>query len=150
MTTYIHYPRDEFDLNRIAPIKNRPGFNKPIGGLWASAIDAEWGWRDWCENEGYNFGIEDKAVKFKLKDGARVLEIHRISDLGLIPYQGMDELSVQTGIPVFEMIPDFEALAREYDALDVRAGSNTELYWKLYGWDCDTLLVLNSNSIIME
>ena len=37
---YIHYGCTSFDKLKFQEIK---------GGLWASPIDAEYGWKDWCE-----------------------------------------------------------------------------------------------------
>jgi hypothetical protein len=38
---------------------------------------------------------------------------------------------------------DFEKLARDYDAVEILAGSNVDLYYAFYGWDCDSILIMN-------
>ena len=43
---------------------------------------------------------------------------------------------------------DFEALAREYDVLECSLSKYPSLYWSLYGWDCDSILVMNPNVIV--
>ena len=45
---YIHYGSNKFDINIFKKIKNRPKFVKPEGGLWASRVETEHGWKDWC------------------------------------------------------------------------------------------------------
>ena len=50
---YIHYGSKKFDTERFTPIQNCYPRNKPIGGLWASEVDAQFGWKTWCEGEQY-------------------------------------------------------------------------------------------------
>ena len=43
---------------------------------------------------------------------------------------------------------DFEQLvAMGYDAMEVNISKDHHLYWKLYGWDCDSLLVFSPDII---
>ena len=37
-------------------------WNKPYGGLWASDINAKYGWKSWCEDE--NFVSVIKKIAF--------------------------------------------------------------------------------------
>ncbi len=41
--TYIHYGSNKFDKERFVPIQNCYPRNKPVGGLWASDVKAEFG-----------------------------------------------------------------------------------------------------------
>ena len=53
---YIHSWRDttnSFKKEKIKPIKNELNFTKPIGGLWASNINAEYGWKKWCDHNEF-------------------------------------------------------------------------------------------------
>ncbi|MFR3519297.1 MAG: hypothetical protein ACLTT4_12785 [Coprobacillus cateniformis] len=43
---------------------------------------------------------------------------------------------------------DFEELKRQYDAIEVNISNDYGLYWKLYGWDCDSILVMNSDVVV--
>ena len=43
---------------------------------------------------------------------------------------------------------DFEALACEWDVMECSLTEYPELYWSLYGWDCDCILVMNPDVIV--
>lgn len=45
---------------------------------------------------------------------------------------------------------DFEKLKEDYDAIEVLISKDSRLYWSLYSWDCDSLLVLNKDIIELE
>jgi len=53
---YIHYGSNCFDPSKFVEIKNEKYFNKPVGGLWASNIDAKFGWKEWCQGNDYGSG----------------------------------------------------------------------------------------------
>ena len=42
-------------------------------------------------------------------------------------------------------ILDFEKIAEEYDAIEVNIDNS--LYYALYTWDCDSILIMNPNII---
>jgi len=42
---------------------------------------------------------------------------------------------------------DFEKLAGIYDAIDVSISNDPELHFALYGWDCDSILIMNPDII---
>ena len=45
------------------------------------------------------------------------------------------------------LILDFEKIAKEFGAIEVNISSDEKLYWKLYGWDCDSILIMNPNVV---
>ena len=45
------------------------------------------------------------------------------------------------------IVLDFEKLSHKYDAIEVNISSDDELYYKLYGWDCDSILVMNPDVV---
>ena len=45
---------------------------------------------------------------------------------------------------MFTML-DFEELKKEYDAIEVIISDG--LYYALYGWDCDSILILNKDIV---
>lgn len=148
---YIHYGSPAFSKKAFMSITNFEFLNKPRGGLWASPVDAERSWHDWVkDNEFYPKRLE-LSFEFELSENARVLE--------LTP-DNVWELPLVKNLPEFMtardrknpcgmvMGVDFEALAQEYDVLSCSLSENPSLYWSLYGWDCDCILVLNPEVIV--
>lgn len=140
MKTYIHYGQNNFDVDLFAPIENRPYFTKPFGGLWASRTDAKYSWNDWCRNNDFAECRNDNSFTFTLKDGAKVLEINSVKELKEVP-----KIKDDDGV-TYTMI-DFEKLSESYDAIEVNISSDHNLYFSLYGWDCDSILIMNPDII---
>lgn len=150
---YIHYGHTKFDRDLFVPVRNGHGINKPVGGFWASPVDAERGWYNWCKDNEFVLGRLKTHFEFELSQDARVLELtpDNVWDLP------EDEKSFFTRSPRYEgdifcpsMVEavDFEALAREWDVLECSLTEHPELYWSLYGWDCDCILVLNPDVVV--
>lgn len=114
---------------------------KPMGGLWASRIDAAYGWKEWCNSSDFRDCTEENSFTFSLSNNARVLYINSVNDLEDLP-----ELHNEFGICSWKLL-DFEELAKTYDAIEVNISSDPELYFALYGWDCDSILIMNPNII---
>lgn len=143
MTTYIHYGGNRFFPKQFRPIKNRQYFNKPFGGLWASPVDAEYGWKQWTEDNHYGERSESDAFRFALPD-ANILHISKKSDLDKLPMTGSHDALDMTSMRCL----DFEKLlSSRFDAIELHLSDNWELYWDLYGWDCDCILILNPDVI---
>lgn len=140
--TYIHYGHKHFVSNDFVEIKNNM-WNKPIGGLWASDINAEYGWKNWCKDEEFCECNEENSFCFKLKEKSRILTITSHNDLSQLPL----ESGVHEYINRLCLWIDFEKLAREYDAIEVLISEDSRLYYDLYGWDCDSILILNKDCI---
>lgn len=58
-----------------------------------------------------------------------------------------------SGDPGFMYI-DFEALMKDYDAIEVHLSEESSckysdsLYWKMYTWDCDSILIMNPDIVV--
>ena len=145
---YVHYGSKQFDLSKFHPVKNREYFSKPEGGLWGSPINTEYGWKQWCDNSGFKECTEENSFKFKLKQTANLLTINSVNDL-----DGLPKIDVPFSAWV---VLDFEKLLKDgIDAIELNMSSNdsygTEnLYFKLYGWDCSSILVMNPDILITE
>lgn len=138
---YIHYGSKGFDKKLFTKIKNRPYWVKPFGGLWASDINAKYGWVDWNKDEDFVECNLNNSFMFKLKNPEKILTIDSEKKLLELP-------RIESIYDFGNICLDFEKLSEEYDAIEVLISNGEGLYRALYGWDCDSLLVLNPESII--
>lgn len=138
----VHYGSSRFDISKFRPVSNYRGWpNKPKGGLWASPVDAPYGWADWCKDNDYYLASE--SFEFTLSPNAVIAEIRSLADIQeLLGYsQGKGMYAICT--------IDFEVLKNQIDVIDFKFSENRdELYSGLFGWDCDSVLVLNPQSVI--
>lgn len=154
---FIHYGHPRFDKEAFVPIHNRESFNKPIGGLWGSPVDAEYGWKAWCEENSFRECNEENAFVFTLKPDANIYYIRSVEEANNLPRAGrMHSLpnvmaSLISEAPSMIMGVDFEAMVKDgVDAVLYEQSACMALYWTLYGWDCDTILVLNPDAVVPE
>ena len=140
---FVHYGHDRFVKELFRPVTNEPRWVKPAfgTGFYASDADAEYGWKEWIEDEHFHL---DKYLThffmFKLKEDAKIFHLRTLDEMCSAP-----EAPNPSGIRGRYLI-DFEKLAQYYDAVDYY--ETIELHYPLYGWDCDTLLVMNPDIII--
>lgn len=144
---YIHYGNEEFKREKFEPIKNRSMMAKPLGGFWASPVDSERSWKEFCERDGVACDMT-KSFTFSLSENARVLSINSVDDLAKLPVdtKGPNSLCLALGL---DPIPDFEELAKNFDAIEVSISSDGRLYDKLYGWDVDSICIFNPEVIVV-
>ena len=140
MKRYIHYGHKHFDKNLFMNIHNSM-FTKPNGGLWASDIESKYSWKNWCEENNFIECDEDCSFTFQLSEEAKILKINHVEVLKVLP-KYKSEFDMPTWI-----VLDFEKLSHKYDAIEVNISSDDELYYKLYGWDCDSILVMNPDVV---
>ena len=140
---YIHYGHKHFQPEMFCPISNRGQWVKPNGGLWASPMDASFGWKDWCYGSNFRECNVENSFTFTLSESARVLVIDNNESLLKLP-----QIVPEYMHDLWCML-DFEKLVDEYDAIELDMSSDGRLYWSLYGWDCDCILVMNPN-VVME
>ena len=151
----IHYGSSRYDPKKWRDVHGSEGgfFNKPDGGLWASPIDAEFGWREWCERERFEEKALKRSFRFNIAPPARILELtpENVWDL-----PGDIELRERIGWRSYRASPfgkvvgiDFEKLSEDYDVLVCSITKYPALYRFLCGWDCDCILVLNKEVIVV-
>lgn len=148
-TIYIHYGSRRFDSDRFEQPKNREYHNKPEGGFWASPVDAEYGWKQWNDDSQFIECDEDNSFKFTLKDGAKVFHIYSKDDIDKLPLQKGTESNKIYLFPDFEKMVDDEYDAIEYHLSEQKPHKEWTdgIYHLLYGWDCDSILILNKDVI---
>ena len=147
MSRYIHYGCKSFDEHKFNPIKNQSILTKPFGGFWASPLDTSYGWSDWCRSQPYYY--DDKVyLTFSLSDKANVVHIRNEEDLLKMP---MVEKCLVYGIVCI----DFEKMSNDgIDAIELhlmdKGSFNHGLNFALYGWDCDSILIMNPKIILPD
>jgi hypothetical protein len=133
----IHYGSDKFIPEKVLPIEN--DWVKPKGGLWTSPVDSKWGWKDWNESEQFVECDERNSFTLCLKPDINIFVIDSLEDLKNSPLIDWH---------FSKKILDFELIAQSYDAIWLTENGLNETHLSfpisLYGWDCETVLVLNS------
>ena len=142
---YIHYGDDNFDINKFIPISNRSAATKPFGGFWGSRKNADFSWKEWCTEIDLKSKDLTKKIQFSLSNGAKILVINNIKLLDKLPQNEENHIVNKLFVTL-----DFEKLSKQYDAIEVLISEDERLYELLYGWDCDSILVMNPNVIITE
>lgn len=144
---YIHYGNTKFDPDLFRPIRNE--FVKPLGGMWASPVEAGYGWKDWNESSQCRECDEANSFRFTLKDGANVVHIYSVDDLKKLPQSKKQRMWSSYML-------DFEKMLEQgVDAIELHLSEEKEhgptdgLYFALYGWDCDSILIMNKDIIQM-
>jgi len=112
-------------------------YNKPVGGVWTSPADAEYGWLDWGKkNDWYS---RDERVWSLQPTDASVYTIDSYDDLRRL----MDEYGESYPFALREKVLDFEAVFEQYDAIHLTMDGQRETRHTrpgLYSWDCASVL----------
>lgn len=147
MVKYIHYGSSKFNPERFDKTITIPStfLSKPYGGLWASRVGAKYGWKDWCIDESFNTEKLEKHFEFYLSDDANVLEIHSHDDVKKMPEFILPERKNSRFVPDFS-----EMIKRGVDAIELFLFDDARLDHDLYGWDCDSVLIMNPEIIVTE
>lgn len=144
---YRHYGNDHFDNTLVKPIKNRDTWGKPAGGFWGSRIDAGVSWKEWCEAEYYEVQQLSRHFDFTLKDGAKILQIKNKIEFEKIRQEHKDWFLKPKWDFIDKFYLDFEKMSKLFDGIEVFAGSDRELYFDFYGWDCDSIVIFNLDCV---
>ncbi len=132
---------NRFEWDKFNPITNNtPWGNKPKGGLWCSPIDSDYGWKQWGEEN--EFG--DFSTQFEFDLQGKILQIDSMEDmLNKLIWNSLD----------FQFLTiDFEKIVKEFDAVHLTvkglaATRNARFEQSLYGWDCESIIVLNAKCL---
>lgn len=147
-TVFIHYG-DVFDTEKFKEIKNaNTPWVKPNGGYWASPVESNNGWKDWCLRENFLcFGDRykniDKHQKFTIAEDAKILYLRNEEEIMFLKetYESRDSLLMRLAI-----YPDYEKIVADgYQAIYYE--DNSETHYPLICWDCDSLLVMDPTII---
>lgn len=145
---YIHYGHDKFDIVNFKPPRNRIDkpeefenigtmislyCNKPVEGFWGSPIDSEYGWNEWRKGNEFRDYNNDSNIKFRV--------------YGDIYY--IDSIEKAYALCDEDGWIDWGEVFKYYDAVEVSLTDCPELYDVLYGWDVDSIVVGNPESIVI-
>ena len=147
--TYVHYGGKVFDKNKFKKIKNIIG-NKPSGGFWACPTDSEKNWKNWCtKKHGTTSELdENNAIFFKLKDDAKIFKIHSLDDCNKLKEMYKTENDIFAELRFFKTINYEKMLEDGWDGVELLISSDSRLYDEMYGWDVDSILVLNPDIVL--
>lgn len=145
---YVHYGSTGFDPMKGFPIRNRKYWPKPEGGLWTSRKNATFGWKDWCRENDFRECDPVSSFDFTIKDESKIVVVSTLQQLRRLP-------EVPNRLKTTYCI-DFEKCLRAgIDAIELcwygdeyQSVANGDLYFELYGWDCDSIVVLNPNAVV--
>jgi hypothetical protein len=150
------------DFNEVKNCKSDAIRNKPCYcGLWASPIDAQYGWLNFCKSEGVPCYMQ-KWTRFVLKPSARIRKIDSYEDYKrfMTSYKDVTDLESNHF--------DWEKIAKDYDAVEVTYNAVLEcrvkdaeqynLYMEgkaphqkqeeyLESWSCDSIVILHKDVI---
>lgn len=138
---YIHYGSKKFDPKIGFPI----GFNyrfakiKPIGGLWASRIGDPDGWKEWCIRNDFRKCRKRESFCFTISDKAKIKYIETDGDLDRERWFSRHPIDLMNSI-------DYKLVLEDgYDGIEVT--NIDSVYFTLYGWDCNSIIVLNPDIV---
>lgn len=151
-STFIHYGSSYFDPTIVENSKDHSTcLNKPSFGLWASPVDSDWGWKDWCESEEFYKSDFSKYFVFKLKSNAKMLTIRSLKDWDKILNEVLKD-SFNTSKDIFVTIDSdqrnkiWEYICKKYDAILVIMSDHygtMHMSFEFNAWDCDSIVVFN-------
>lgn len=157
---YRHYGSQKFDPKAFIPISNKMFSNKPSGGLWACpTIDIDISWDQWSRDNEFCTDKLKEYFDFKLKRGAKILIIKNIKDLNKLPRVNTKDPEIKSILEMDSLNSniDFEELSKNYDGIMVWMYRSKDIdttkrlfdgmYYRMYGWDVDTLLVFNPDIV---
>lgn len=139
----IHYGSTKYEPSKVYPIKNH-SLNKPRGGLWTSPLNSSHSWKDWCTREEFRECKRNESFMLKFKPDAKILIIDSYIDLEKLPVK-----SVNLKFRWYQI--DFQRLSKKYDAIWLTENGERDTRWSdplsLYGWDVETIFVMNNKKI---
>lgn len=142
---YRHYGSNSYDPLLFGSIQNNKGCAKPEGGLWACDCDCDKPWLDYCQETLFKKDTKH-FFDFTLPN-ANIYHIWCGADIAKLPQYEPKMDGSHLWPPKY--FPDFEKMANQgIDAIRYHMSDyNSELYYGLYTWDVDCVLVLNPDKI---
>lgn len=160
MKTYITYGKGNiFDKEKLPKVEDLEielsCLNKVRKTLWGSPIDANYGWKQWCEDNGFNTELltESNSFCWTLKKEAKILYIEDLQDIfDKVPFI---KAPLYEGSTYMETFIDFKKIIAKYDAMEICMDNG--YFGHMFvdkreqcfnSWDCDSIMVFNREMII--
>lgn len=146
-TTYIHYGATEFNPHYDKQHTGHEAdwmhkLNKPHKGLWGCRKGSEFGWKDFCEEDGFRTDSLSKHFCFKLAKNAKILRLKSPNDCLKYEVNPDDDA-------FFERQLDMAKIMNEFDGMEVlNANLDRMRYGYFYGWDVDSIVVWNLDKVV--
>lgn len=154
---YRHYGSSSFIPELVYPV-TRSRTIKPVGGLWASPVDSKNSWYNWCISEHWDHGSLSKHFDFVIDDHSKIFQINSLSDLKCMidrfpgrcmeKYESNMYRSEHSELHLTHF-PDYVKLSKMYDGVEISITNCPELYYAMYGWGVDSLVIWNRDMIIL-
>lgn len=145
---FISYGTDEFDVNKFRqPIFNSKRAminNKPVGGLWASPIDAQFGWVDFCDCNSFHLKTLAKHFIFRLKPNANIYIIDNEEDLRKI--STLPDINYHNNLGInWELLKDYDGVFVTDNGRHLKFLNGIK---GLEAWDVASICIFNPNVIV--
>ena len=147
---FRHYGSLYFSKAKFKKVKN-DGI-KPIGGFWASPVGNQYcTWEDFCRVEMPDW-LKCPSCFIRLKDHSKILYIDSIKQFEYLKknYSYKNKRNRLFSDKFFlSHVIDYEKMVRDgFDAVYFGISAYPELYYILYGFDVDSLIVLNPDCVL--
>lgn len=155
---FVVMGKTKFEIDKFKPIKNRP-FSKPYGGLWASPYRKNdkfvSDWHEWVYyelpeklSEDYSIITLDNAFFYVINSYNDLLELYEVFGEYIPPEYNNLPKDLRECMARFL---NFEEIAKSIDVLYLTKKGLHEtcepLGASLYGWDVESILIMNPNVI---
>ena len=154
--SYVHYGAKYFVRDKFESIENEDFRNKPDGGFWASSCKAKNSWSVWCVENDFKRANLEECFYFSLSETANVLRIESLEDCKELTLQPVGYMHKEYMNPNYKVIDYKACIARGFDAIeykyDIACKSEDfeEIDSIMWGWDCDSILILNPDIVVLH
>lgn len=137
----VWYGREPPRPDLIRSVANADHLAKPIGGIWTSPHDSEYGWDAWCRVEMPNW-LTDRYL-LDVRPAVSLLVIDSMADLD----QAWEHFPGEEGVMSGKTL-DFKKISQEYDGIWLteegqwatrHPPTGSGWFMGLYGWDVETV-----------
>lgn len=146
---YIHYGDSSYDRKLLEHVGLRDLYSdsfKPYG-LWASPVNAERSWNNWCRSNDFLLDTLDKSFQFKLSADAKILHIDTM-EVGKKYLIAFDKYRDK----VYYRL-DLKTLYEKYDGVELHFSNDAVNFHRsncFNVWDVDSICIWNPNVVIPE